>query len=80
MAESMNACSRNFISRLSRVPVCTPAVARRWQAGCALAIGLLVTGAASAKEAVAWIESYDEALAEARRTGKPIFLEFRCAP
>ena len=37
-------------------------------------------GSAAAKEAVAWIESYDEALSEARRTGKPIFLEFRCAP
>ncbi len=35
---------------------------------------------ATAKEAVSWIESYDEALREARRTGKPIFLEFRCAP
>ena len=37
-------------------------------------------GSAAAKEAVVWIESYDEALSEARRTGKPIFLEFRCAP
>ena len=37
-------------------------------------------GSVAAKEAVVWIESYDEALREARRTGKPIFLEFRCAP
>jgi hypothetical protein len=25
-----------------------------------------------------WLESYPEALREAKRTGKPIFLEFRC--
>ncbi len=80
VAESMNACSGNFVSRLRGVPVRALAVARRRRAGCVLAIGLLVTGAASAKEAVTWIESYDEALAEARRTGKAIFLEFRCAP
>ena len=35
---------------------------------------------AFAKEAVTWIERYDEAIDLARRTGKPIFLEFRCAP
>ena len=33
-----------------------------------------------AKDAVTWIESYDEAIDVARKTGKPIFLEFRCAP
>ena len=33
-----------------------------------------------AKDAVTWIERYDEALEVARETGKPIFLEFRCAP
>lgn len=37
-------------------------------------------GPVAPEEAVVWIESYDEALAEARLTGKPIFLEFRCAP
>lgn len=31
-------------------------------------------------EKVKWFFSYPEALAEARKTGKPIFLEFRCAP
>lgn len=35
---------------------------------------------AAAKEAVNWITSYDEAIAEARSSGRPIFLEFRCAP
>ena len=33
-----------------------------------------------ARDAVTWIERYDEAIGEARKTGKPIFLEFRCAP
>lgn len=33
-----------------------------------------------AKGAVTWIETYDEAIEVARETGKPIFLEFRCAP
>lgn len=27
-----------------------------------------------------WHHSYDEALAEAKETGKPLFVEFRCAP
>lgn len=50
-----------------------------------LAVGILLAVAACvqdslAKEAVTWIQSYDEAIEEARRTGKPIFLEFRCAP
>jgi hypothetical protein len=27
-----------------------------------------------------WLTSYPAALAEARRTGKPIFLVFRCEP
>ena len=27
-----------------------------------------------------WLSSYSDALKEARRTGKPIFLEFRCEP
>ena len=47
---------------------------------CAIFSVLPFGGSVAAKEAVAWIESYDEALSEARRTGKPIFLEFRCAP
>lgn len=53
-----------------------------WLGGarCLLVIGALATVQMSAEQAVTWIESYDEALAEARSTGKPIFLEFRCAP
>lgn len=47
---------------------------------CLVVAGLLLPGSALAKQAVNWIESYEEAMAESRRTGKPIFLEFRCAP
>ncbi len=35
---------------------------------------------AAGDEMVEWFNHYGTALAEARRTGKPIFLEFRCAP
>lgn len=31
-------------------------------------------------ETLEWLDDYDEALALAKRTGKPLFLEFRCAP
>ena len=46
----------------------------------AASAGGLVADRASAKEAVVWIESYEEAIEVARKTGKPIFLEYRCAP
>lgn len=29
-------------------------------------------------EGIDWLVSYPEALARAKKTGKPIFLEFRC--
>ena len=51
---------------------------------CATLLVSVATGlqqeVALAKDAVTWIERYDEAIEEARETGKPIFLEFRCAP
>ncbi len=48
-------------------------------------VGLVLTsmlwvGPAGAEQAVTWIDSYQEAIEEARWTQKPIFLEFRCAP
>ena len=65
---------------------CRRLSARAWRAGllCAalllsVAIGLQQE-VSFAKDAVTWIERYDEAIEEARKTGKPIFLEFRCAP
>ena len=31
-------------------------------------------------DTVDWLNDYKEALAQAKRTGKPIFLEYRCEP
>lgn len=44
--------------------------------------GLSLAGAAQAadEELVTWHDNYKEALREARKTNKPIFLEFRCEP
>lgn len=36
--------------------------------------------AQNAPDEIEWIESYDDAIAEARRTGRPLFLTFRCVP
>ncbi len=44
---------------------------------------LCLAGMAWAQEAAPglhWYSNYEEARAEAKRTDKPIFLEFRCAP
>ena len=49
-----------------------------------LALLLLVPGIAEAQKVDAarhgWVADYSKGLAEARRTGKPIFLVFRCEP
>ena len=31
-------------------------------------------------DAVEWLDNYQEALQQAKATGKPIFLEYRCEP
>ena len=31
-------------------------------------------------ETLEWMDDYDEAIALAKKTGYPVFLEFRCAP
>ena len=31
-------------------------------------------------DAVEWLDNYQEALKQAKATGKPIFLEYRCEP
>ena len=51
----------------------------------ALAFSALLLLAAStaplaAQEEIFWHDNYADAIAEAQQTGKPIFLEFRCAP
>ena len=78
--ETMKTLLRSLVGRLNWSPMSVPGVAWRRGPWRAALIGLVAMSPAPAKEAVVWIESYDEALAEARKTGKPIFLEFRCAP
>lgn len=34
----------------------------------------------SAEQGIFWINNYARAIAQAKSTGKPIFLEFRCVP
>ncbi len=33
-----------------------------------------------ADETLEWMDDYHEAIALAKKTGQPVFLEFRCAP
>jgi hypothetical protein len=42
--------------------------------------GLLATRLLAQNDEINWLENYSDALREARKTGKPIFLEFRCEP
>ena len=44
----------------------------------ALSIIGLAPALAQDEETIDWLDNYDKALAEAKRTNKPIFLEFRC--
>lgn len=37
-------------------------------------------GALAAEPEIYWINNYRAAIAEAKATGKPLFLEFRCVP
>ena len=35
---------------------------------------------AQGADTLEWLDDYDEALALAKRTGRPLFVEFRCSP
>jgi hypothetical protein len=39
-----------------------------------------VVGPSLAQDEIHWFYNYSEAIQEAKRTQKPIFLEFRCEP
>lgn len=41
-------------------------------------LAVTFTPAAAQEDTVEWLDNYPKALAEAKRTNKPIFLEFRC--
>lgn len=43
-----------------------------------MAAMLAAPGLRAADEGIQWLDNYQEALREAKRTQKPIFLEFRC--
>jgi len=43
-------------------------------------VALAVFAALPAQADLFWHTSYEAAVEEAERTGKPIFLQFRCAP
>jgi len=49
----------------------------RWSV---LALSLSLFPAAAEDDGLRWLSNYKEALAEARQTNKPIFLEYRCEP
>jgi len=42
--------------------------------------GFVVGPLLAEDDEIYWLENYGEALREAKRTQKPIFLEFRCEP
>lgn len=44
-----------------------------------IALSLLALSA-SAQDGLHWFDNYKDALAEARRSQKPVLLEFRCEP
>jgi uncharacterized protein YyaL (SSP411 family) len=43
-----------------------------------LSLTWILLPAAAQEDTVDWLDNYPKALAEAKRTNKPIFLEFRC--
>jgi hypothetical protein len=46
----------------------------------ACVLGLLVSPLWAQDDGIYWFNNYSDALQEAKRTGKPIFLEYRCEP
>ncbi len=42
--------------------------------------GVLAASLSAQSGDLFWHENYQDALVEARETGKPIFLEYRCSP
>ena len=48
-----------------------------WLLACVVWSGVMPS---FAQERIPWLHNYGEAIREAKETGKPIFLEFRCEP
>jgi len=43
-------------------------------------MGVLTQARDAASNRLVWLDNYQAAIKESKATGKPIFLEFRCAP
>jgi hypothetical protein len=43
-------------------------------------VGLMAGALLADDDGIYWLDNYAEAIQEAKRTGRPIFLEFRCEP
>lgn len=53
----------------------------RWSgASAGLLLLLFSLPVAAQDDTVDWLNNYQEAIQEAKRTNKPIFLEYRCEP
>ncbi len=52
----------------------------RLAAPAGLVLSLLALPSPADEDTLEWLSDYQEALREARKTGKPIFLEYRCEP
>ena len=50
------------------------------QAGVACLVWAMVGPSPAQNDSIHWFSNYQEALQEAQRTKKPIFLEYRCEP
>lgn len=44
------------------------------------ALWLIASPLNAQDDGIYWFNNYDDAIQEAKRTGKPIFLEYRCEP
>lgn len=43
-------------------------------------IAIVISPASAQEDGLHWYDNYKEAIAEAKKTGRPIFLEYRCEP
>lgn len=45
-----------------------------------IALGAMLLASGAGAQQIHWFNDYSSAMMEARKTGKPIFLAFRCSP
>jgi uncharacterized protein YyaL (SSP411 family) len=49
-------------------------------ASAATSLFLLFLAQSTPDDTIEWLDNYQEAIQQAKATGKPIFLEYRCEP